>query len=580
MSSWREEAEPVAANGSWRDEAEPLDESRFPGEPGAPAQASVPLAEGEGARGFASRVADGYIAPALAYLAEKGERYTAAPGRAAVDALAKQGTIFDAADAFRHQFGEDPTKAPTRKDLAAYLGVTDDTPMSERFPSLYTDEKEFLKKGLKLSKGGPLDFSPAGAVGEVAGMASDPISYVSPKGVVDAVKKGFAPVSRVGNRVANNVLFSVPGEVTDRYLANPEAIRGAKTLPELGQTLADTANSVTKDIGAASERAAAARGASTELIPKAKLLGAYDLRLADKTLTDAERRTLLLRREKVAALGDELTDDQVYKEIRELDELADWDSPLPSKGKALVNKTRHDVRTVLGDANPVFDEQQKEAAKRIGVRDAIVERFGMKRGESGGLIPSDSTTSALRDVGRANKTDREAVLSQIRDLGYGDMVPGVQASLDKSTLSAGSTNGARRTAAGTLIGGAIGYATGGVPGIGTGGVIGGAVGGAVDRYSGRIARASMDVQRGVGRMAGKAGELASRVKAPQLASANTAFHRPEDIVNRARKSRLAAKFAPALERAAQRGEDAVATTHFLLQQQEPEYRQAFQETDE
>lgn len=90
----------------------------------------------------------------------------------------------------------------------------------------------------------------------------------------------------------------------------------------------------------------------------------------------------------------------------------------------------------------------------------------------------------------------------------------------------------------------------------------------------RTGRAASAPVRMLARPAGAA------VAGTSFAQSDRVSFEPKSILQRVRSSPKAARFAPVLESAAQRGDDAVATTHFLLQQQEPEYRKAFQETEE
>lgn len=93
------------------------------------------------------------------------DRYTGAPSRAALNATIEgQSPV----SAFANQFGQEPEKAPTGKEIANKLGVSN-TSLSEVVPSIYSETGE----GLALKKGGFLDPTASGAAGLGVDIASD-----------------------------------------------------------------------------------------------------------------------------------------------------------------------------------------------------------------------------------------------------------------------------------------------------------------------------------------------------------------------------------------------------------------------
>lgn len=113
------------------------------------------------------------------------DRFTGAPSRAAVGA-AQDGK--NPVSAFAEQFGEDPEKAPTGKDLARKMGFSgnENDALSSVLPSLYSATGD---EWLKLKKGGVLDPTPAGAAGLALDVATDWTNLVPAKALASASAK-------------------------------------------------------------------------------------------------------------------------------------------------------------------------------------------------------------------------------------------------------------------------------------------------------------------------------------------------------------------------------------------------------
>jgi hypothetical protein len=117
-------------------------------------------------------------------LGETIDTYTGAPARAAVHA-AQVGE--NPLSAFGNQFGEDPSKAPTGKEIAQKMGVSDSS-LSDLFPNLYTDDDEEANEWFKFKKGGAADISASGAAGLGYDLILDPTLLASP--LLKGISKG------------------------------------------------------------------------------------------------------------------------------------------------------------------------------------------------------------------------------------------------------------------------------------------------------------------------------------------------------------------------------------------------------
>lgn len=163
------------------------------------------------------------IGSALEFVGDKTNKYAAAPTRAAVSKLQDDATdIGGALSAAKNQFGNDPSLAPTGKDLAIKAGAST-TPISESVPGAFsTDPNSWLPK-----KGGTFDVSPAGVYGAGLEATLDPSTPL-----IGAAAGSAGKLAGVAARAAKSA-----GVV--------DAIAGA------GESLAKSAsNSALKTIGA------------------------------------------------------------------------------------------------------------------------------------------------------------------------------------------------------------------------------------------------------------------------------------------------------------------------------------------
>lgn len=147
------------------------------------------------------------------------DKVTGAPIRAGVY-RAMQGKPEEAFGAAIQQFGEDPTKAPSGKDIAYEAGLSKE-------PYIRTP----IIMNPYTGKEGTLRVSPAGIAGALGEMALDPTSYIPASSVghaATALGKGLsATAGFAGRKLAPKIgklVARVPEEATRAYIANPERI--------------------------------------------------------------------------------------------------------------------------------------------------------------------------------------------------------------------------------------------------------------------------------------------------------------------------------------------------------------------
>lgn len=172
------------------------------------------------------------------------DRYTGAPVRAAIGDAQTTDDIRTPFMVAAKQFGEDPERAPTGKQIAQKMGIPD-TSLSEKIPSMFTSDDKEAEQWLKFKRGGPADITASGAVGFGYDIAADPINFIPgaaiSKGVesgargAQAVSKGVKAVSspileKAGSiltkvtAVGGKALTGVPEKNIIKYIENTDEI--------------------------------------------------------------------------------------------------------------------------------------------------------------------------------------------------------------------------------------------------------------------------------------------------------------------------------------------------------------------
>lgn len=175
----------------------------------------------------------------IGYVGSKIDSVTGAPARTAVRTLQEDATdIGGALSNAWEQFGADPSKAPTGKDIASKAGLST-RPMSELAPELYSDTGE----GLALQKGGMLDFSSAGAAGLGTDIAIDPLNVVG----LGTIAKGVGKVASVGGDIATGAAkigTKVAGGAADVITGTKVGTKTAEVASRVGDKVVDAAGTV------------------------------------------------------------------------------------------------------------------------------------------------------------------------------------------------------------------------------------------------------------------------------------------------------------------------------------------------
>lgn len=377
--------------------------------------------------------------------------------------------------------------------------------------------------------------------------------------------KGFA--GSLGKKVLN-AGFDVPEEVSSRYLANPEAVNNALPTEGVAQKIADTLGEVRSDTGAANEAALSTLSSDRpnsgmsvrDAVDLLNKFGSGDS--GAKQLAQRLNEEFIQRNSGAGLTGTPeanagfLNEEEMHEVKKTLQGLADWKSPLPTADQAGARLAAGDINQTLKSDNQDYQTAMGDLAQNIQSKNALAQKFAIAPDYSGandsGFTYTDRTLSAIKDLVRNNKVDRARILDGLKDQGYGDLAEDIKNSLANEKLNGpGIPNGSRKAVsfgnAGMAAGSGIGYYVGGGSGAVVGGVlgkgIGSVIGAGADKYGPQIAKAGLD----------------ATILMKQLS-----------------ESPGAQKFVGAIQSAASRGQGALAATHFILSQTQPDYQKAVQ----
>lgn len=405
--------------------------------------------------------------------------------------------------------------------------------------------------------------------GDIGGAAKDTAVGGALGGVLQPAIEGLvAPaVGAIGSKIGDmagwagkkalNTAFDVPEAVTERYLANPEGVNNALSSEGVSQKLADTLGEVRADTGPASEAAMGTLG--TERAPSNLSVGnAVDtLRKfndpASNSLADKLEQEFISRSSGGGLMGAPsepnagfLNEQEMHGVKKTLQGLGEWKSPLPTADQSAARSAAGEINNSLKSNNMDYQTAMGDLSQNIQSKNQLAQKFGIQPDYSGnnesGYTFSDRTLSALKDLVRGNKVDRERILDSLNEQGYGDLSEDIRNSLANDKLNGpGNITGTRKTFLGAAAGGALGHATG-IPGAGwVGSAVGAGAGATLDKYGPQIAKKALDATI---------------------------------LVNQLSASPGAQKFVGAIQSAATQGQGALAATHFILSQTEPDYQKA------
>jgi hypothetical protein len=199
----------------------------------------------------------GLLGSALHAVSEAGKKissYTSAPARAAI-AAAQDGK--NPLTAFGGQFGEDPDKAPTGKDIVVKAGVSDDpmfhtsikemakTPSSSTLVNLARMASNLLPDSVQKADIHP---SPADVAGTGIDIAADPLNAIPLVGEAKPLLRAIAPAAEAAEGASKAGMFNGLAEKLKAF-AESSAVNATGATAKQASTFSDNAGRELLDRG-------------------------------------------------------------------------------------------------------------------------------------------------------------------------------------------------------------------------------------------------------------------------------------------------------------------------------------------
>ena len=238
-----------------------------------------------------------------------------------------------------------------------------------------------------------------------------------------------------------------------------------------------------------------------------------------------------------------ISESSMRRLIQAADDNIDWNNPDLGVSNRLLENFRHAIDARLKTNNPAYEKAMRPVQEKTELFNKSKQYFNLKKDVGAGMLETTQGTEAK--VGGLTSKGKTYGQELTEELPGGNLTKAVEDARLADEFVGGITQGSRRTTPATMIGGGIG--------------------GAIGQAFGMPWAGSM-VGMGAGAMAGGAIDLQGK----KMAGSIIDFYIKHD------PSRLG-KFAAPLMKAASRGTQEVATTHWVLSNTNTEYRQKLKE---
>jgi hypothetical protein len=356
-------------------------------------------------------------------------------------------------------------------------------------------------------------------------------------------------LKKFGNSFAN-----VSDDVTNRYITNPDAVNKSLGIGELAEDLLQSTDKSNSLVSQMYKKASELSGEAVQTLDKFKGLRKKDLvqgiddliedLSVDGVLIGSSRKKasniLTGLQEDLSQFGDEISETSIKKVIQSIDDDVDWERV----DKSISDKVKRDLRTFvdhkLKSQNPAYKNamlKTEEASEGI----ATVKKAFENRQNPESFDKFIKSVKNLQN--KSEYSDVNKALEAIKTHTGVDLREQILNSQAKSEFLKDTTNGSRKT----LLGKSIGAAADFLPGK-SGEALGATLGAASDKFAGRVFKSMLDGKIGSEKFFAQHGTKLG-------------------------------KYAEVLKTAASKGNQSLATTHYLLSQQDPEYRKKIEELD-
>lgn len=232
--------------------------------------------------------------------------------------------------------------------------------------------------------------------------------------------------------------------------------------------------------------------------------------------------------------GDMLPESTVKSLIQDIDPNINYADPLSGPANSALKSLRGSLSSQLKEGNPEYADAMAPISQRAQVVDYLTRKMNLKNVPGEGPQPTDATLSSLKNVLNENKGVTQDAFGKMKEFTGTDIPNAVQNYKYAQEFNRPYTNGSRNAVTGAAVGGAIGHFLP-VPG---GSFLGGAAGAMAGRY----------IDKEGGAIAGHAIDWYVE-------------HAPQKL----------GQYAPVLQKALQKGTQALTAAHYVLQQQDPNY---------
>lgn len=317
------------------------------------------------------------------------------------------------------------------------------------------------------------------------------------------VGKAAGAAGRWAGKKAGNVVFGVPEQATERYLANPAAVKGAGDLKSISDEFVEEVDNVRKGLSRDS-------GEAYRILSDAPPI---DQDVILQPIRDAQKRLVDLGNFGPDSKQAVKFYDELGADVAEL--AAQTDFKLGAdKGKRVIAALDGKIDTMqrsggdtqvlrsLTDTRKAIDEQLKATVP--GYREhmaELAESTKAARGIADSFRSDAGAYNTLKGIMRGNspyKADDLAKFDQRFGTTFGESL---KDSYAKQAFQRDTTNGSRKTMAGAAAGSAVGSLVAGPFGAPVGGALGAGAGATVDKYGGLIYQRILDGSLAVGKYA-------------------------------------------------------------------------------
>jgi hypothetical protein len=371
-----------------------------------------------------------------------------------------------------------------------------------------------------------------------------------------AVPKAIQGVGKLAGRAGMAALRGMTGvgrKTAETFMENPAAVKGsfeaiAERIPKRLEILDDMIARGSKE---ARGHLSGLRGATSldDIVGKLQRMKG-DIRIGGGELSGMEASEFGPAAKKTGKLLDEMIDDvkrlrtveekgiknyiserDVRQIMDRLDGEINWADPAISEQNSMLAGMRSYLDNVLKSSNDAYRNAMAPLAEKIRAKEGMMKQFGIKRMTGQGYMPGDLTVTKLKGAVKEPRIGTRRTLKRFGEATGGDIMPEIQMASAAEEFKTAVPSG--------------------IP-------FGGGKGGWLAQ--------SFEP--------GESGELAKKILEPVR---NIGQSKLMKILTGS--PQVFGEYAPALQAAARRGSHALATTHYILQQQDRDYAKKWEELD-